>query len=385
MLWSLILLALLLTLLGLRGEQARLRFYREAAKALDGPTPPVTVIVPVKGHDEGLRENLASIAALDYPDYELIVTARSAGDVSPEALPAGARLILAGEGNPATGEKINNLLAAVKAARTVSEVFVFADSDGRVTPQWLRALVTALYQPGVGAATGYRWHLPAKLTPAAVLRSVWNAVIAGGMGPGNNHFCWGGAMAIRRETFFALDVPAWWHGAVSDDYRLSEAVKSAGLRIAFAPAALVASTDGTSAAEFLSWIRRQMMITRFYAPHLWKLSIFAHAVYCGAMLAALKIATVASLAALAIQLGVGMYKAWNRIRCARLILHNYPMLFQTFGTLHVLLVPIGTWLWLYSSVAAGFGNTIHWRGYRINLRRLPKPRATKQREPKAES
>lgn len=373
MLWSLIFLALLLTLLGLRGEQARLRFYREARTALDGPTPPVTVIVPVKGFDEGLRQNLASLATLDYPDYELLVTARSAGDVSIDLLPPNARLILTGPGDPNTGEKINNLIAAVKAARTESVVFVFADSDGRVPRQWLRALVTALHQEGVGAATGYRWHLPDRKTPANVLRSVWNAVIAGGMGPGKNHFCWGGAMAIRRETFFSLNVPAWWQGAVSDDYRLSEAVKTAGLRIAFAPAALVASTDSTTFPEFLSWIRRQLMITRFYAPNLWKLSLFAHTVYCLAMLAALKIATVASLAALALQLAVGMYKGWNRIRCARLVLHEYPMLFQTFGTLHVLLVPAGTWLWLYASLAAAFGNTIHWRGYRLTLRRLPPP------------
>ncbi|MFN7937613.1 MAG: glycosyltransferase [Bryobacteraceae bacterium] len=370
MLWSLIFLALLLTLLGLRGEQARLRFYRDARGALDGPTPPVTVIVPVKGHDEGLRDNLAALAALDYPDYELIVCARAAGDVHYDAIPVNARLVLAGHGDPGTGEKINNLMAAIKAARTESQVFVFADSDGRVPREWLRALVTALYQTGVGASTGYRWHLPEKLTPANILRSVWNAVIAGGMGPGRNNFCWGGAMAIRRETFLSLNVPAWWQGAISDDYRLSEAVKAAGLRIAFAPAAMVASTDSTTLPEFLAWSRRQLMITRFYAPNLWKLSVFAHAVYCGAMLAALKIATVASIAALAIQLGVGMYKGWNRIRCARLVLQNYPILFQTFGVLHVLLVPVGTWLWLYSSVAAGFGNTIHWRGYRIVLRRL---------------
>ena len=43
------------------------------------PTKPVTLIVPVKGYDEGLRENLAALAALDYPDYELIVAAHAAG------------------------------------------------------------------------------------------------------------------------------------------------------------------------------------------------------------------------------------------------------------------------------------------------------------------
>ena len=49
--------------------------------------PPASVIVPVKGEDEGLRENLAALASLDYPDYELIVAARSAADIPPGVLP----------------------------------------------------------------------------------------------------------------------------------------------------------------------------------------------------------------------------------------------------------------------------------------------------------
>lgn len=370
MLWFVAGLALVLTLIGLRGEGARLRFYREETNALDGPAPPATVIVPVKGFDEGLRENLAALASLDYPDYELLVAAQSEDDVPAGVLPARARLVVAGEGDPETGEKIRNLLAAVAAARTESVVYVFADSDGRVPARWLRALVTALHRDGAGAATGYRWHLPRRVSAASLLRSVWNAVIAGGMGPGQNRFCWGGAMAIRKETFLKLDVPAWWRGAVSDDYRLSEAVRAAGLGVAFAPGAMVAAVDGTTMTGFLAWIRRQMMITRFYAPGLWRLSLFAHVVYCGAMVATLKIATVASIGTLVVLLGVGMYKGWNRIRCARIAMQEYPQLFQTFALLHVLLVPVGTWLWLYSSVAAAIGNTIDWRGRKYRLRRL---------------
>ena len=52
--------------------------------------PPATVIVPVKGDDEGLRENLAALASLDYPDYELIVAAQSADDIPRGVLPARA-------------------------------------------------------------------------------------------------------------------------------------------------------------------------------------------------------------------------------------------------------------------------------------------------------
>jgi cellulose synthase/poly-beta-1,6-N-acetylglucosamine synthase-like glycosyltransferase len=379
MLWLVIALAVGLSLLSLRGERARWNYYQEMLARQDrGPAPKATVIVPVKGMEEGLEENLASLAELDYPDYELIVVAKSEADLPRQALPPGAKVVLAGEGDPETGEKINNLLAAVAAMRRESEVLAFADSDGRAGRQWLRALTAALAEPGAGAATGYRWHLPSRATAAAMLRSVWNAVIAGGMGAGSNNFVWGGAAAIRVETFRTLNVPAWWRGAISDDYRLSQAVRAAGLRIAFAPGALVASTDSTGMLEFLAWIRRQMRITRFYAPGLWKLALFAHVVSCTAMVGGLGLALggnrVAALA-LAIQLGTGWWKGYRRVALARLAMPEHREWFERHRALHVALVPAGTWLWLWSSFAAGFSNTISWRGYRLTLRTLPPPDA----------
>ena len=80
--------ALLLAILSLRGEWKRARFVCEAL-ADPGPAecPSATVIVPVKGMEEGLRENLASLASLDYPDYELIIAARNTQDIPPGVLP----------------------------------------------------------------------------------------------------------------------------------------------------------------------------------------------------------------------------------------------------------------------------------------------------------
>lgn len=373
MLWFLIALATLLALLSLRGELSRERFYRASLAAPPLQRwPPATVIVPVKGQDQGLRHNLESLASLDYPDYELIVVAHSLEDLPDSVVPSRARVVIAGPGDPSSGEKINNLLAAVAAARPQSTVLAFADSDGRVSAGWLRALVTPLDTPGVGASTGFRWYLPERGGVWPLLRSVWNAVIAGGMGPGNCRFCWGGATAIQRETFFAAHIPAWWRGAISDDYRLSAAIHAAGLTVAFVPGALVASTDSTTAPEFLSWSRRQMMITRFYAPRLWALALFAHVVYCGAMLAGARLAgTAAGLVAL--QLAIGYYKAWRRLSLARLAMPRQEAWFARYAVWHLLLTPIGTWLWLYSCAAAAFGSTITWRGYRLRLRRLAPP------------
>ena len=108
----------------------------------------------------GLRENLAALASLDYPDYELIVVAHSAADIPGGVLPSKARIVLAHGNDPTTGEKVQNLQAAVRATRKRSQILAFADSDGRVSRHWLRALVAPLSEPNVGASTGYRWFAP---------------------------------------------------------------------------------------------------------------------------------------------------------------------------------------------------------------------------------
>jgi hypothetical protein len=152
--WFFVAPALLLALLSLRGERKRAAYVERRLAESPSKFPPASVIVPVKGPDEGLSENLAALAALDYPDYELIVCARSAGDIPPVVLPRRAKIVLAEGADPDTGEKIQNLLAAVRAVRKGSRILAFADSDGRPSPGWLRALAAPLAEEGVGASTG---------------------------------------------------------------------------------------------------------------------------------------------------------------------------------------------------------------------------------------
>lgn len=365
--WILIGLAVLLGLLSLAGERARAEYVaRSLAHRLpDEACPPATVIVPVKGLDEGLAANLAALEVLDYPDYELIVVARHESDVPHAAIPPDARLIYAGEGDPGTGEKINNLLAAVRAARPESHLFAFADSDGRVRSGWLRSLAAALHRDAqAGAATGYRWHIPPRGGVWPLLRSSWNAVIAGGFGPGNNGFVWGGAMAIRRETFQSARVAEYWHGKISDDFRLAQAVRDAGLRIAFAPGAMVAARDHTTAPEFFEWIVRQMRITRAYRPRLWWTGMIAHVVYCGAMVASVPFAP----AALLVQFGLGMVKSRNRAVIARSCFPDDADWFERNGWVYTWTGPLVTWIWLYAFLGSAMSRRITWRGREYYLR-----------------
>src|SRR5215471_18285327 len=98
--------ALLLALLSLRGERKRAEYVAARLHADEGPMPPATVIVPVKGEDEGLRENLAALASLDYPDYELIVVAHSADDIPRGVLPSHCKVVLSHGEDAQTAEKV---------------------------------------------------------------------------------------------------------------------------------------------------------------------------------------------------------------------------------------------------------------------------------------
>ena len=97
--------ALVLAVLSLRGERKRAAYVARRLSGTSESLPPASVIVPVKGEDEGLRENLAALASLDYPDYELLVVARTAADIPPGVLPARAKIVLAhGAGGPTAGK-----------------------------------------------------------------------------------------------------------------------------------------------------------------------------------------------------------------------------------------------------------------------------------------
>lgn len=366
--------AFLLAAASWRGEREKFRYYRERLPDQKQSTflPPVSLIVPVKGHDEGLAGNLAMLARLDYPNYELIIAARSPEDIPAGVVPPQARVVFS-QGQPAgAAEKLQNLLEAVRAARPEAEVLAFADSDGQASPGWLRALVAPLAETGVGAATGYRVYLPEPADFWSGLRSAWNAVIFGTFGPGNAGFVWGGAMAVRRDLFSRLGIEKVWASTASDDYVLSEAVRSAKLQLRFAPGALVVSRDRIGGRALLQWIQRQMVITRIYAPRLWALSFAATVIYCTAMVSCVvELACGRWVAApvLAVLLALGMLKGTAREKLAALALPDSQPWFKRHGWIFTWLVPLATWTWLYGHLASAGTSVIEWRGYRYRLSR----------------
>ncbi len=151
------------------------------------------------------------------------------------------------------------------------QILAFVDSDARPAADWLRQLVQRLDQPGVVAATSYRWLVPRRSTPANFLVHALDASVAPLIGPGRHHLVWGGSWAVRRDAFERVNLRGAWRGTLSDDLVAARALRSLG-RVQFEPGAMVSTEIDFDFGGMFEFVRRQFTIGRFYAPEFWALA-----------------------------------------------------------------------------------------------------------------
>ena len=378
-------LALVSIYLGLLSVRGGVRFVRylqkELAEGLGDYTPFVTIFVPCRGVDVGLKENILSLFAQNYPAYEIIFVSDSAADPA-FAVIEEARQSFKKQTGPVisttvagaatdSGQKVHNLCAAVRAAHPASEVLVFADTDARPQKFWLRALVGPLQDESIGATSGYRWFVAAKAGVASHLLSVWNAAIASALGArGDKNFCWGGSTAIRRQTFERLKIADRWRGTVSDDFTVTRVLHEAGLPIKFVPHCLTPSFHRSTWTELVEFTTRQLKITRVYAPHLWKSVligslIFVLTFFGGIVLVALRISLGLSfltpLMLLLLIFAMGAVKSHLRLRAVGLVIADERMRTGPTTLAHIFLWPFASLVFLINACAAAASRRIQWR------------------------
>jgi len=156
-----------------------------------GNKPPISVLKPLCGHDDGLEQNLRSFLTQDYPKYEVLFGVHRSDDPAVAVAEniirefsgrTSARLVITGE-SPIPNAKAFSLNRMVREANY--DVLVMSDSDVRVTPSLLSHLAQELQDDQIGLIS-----CPYRAVPG---KSLWSRLEAIGM----NTELLGGVMVAR--------------------------------------------------------------------------------------------------------------------------------------------------------------------------------------------
>ncbi|QGZ66606.1 bacteriohopanetetrol glucosamine biosynthesis glycosyltransferase HpnI [Paraburkholderia acidisoli] len=220
------------------------RFFARGA-SVPSRFPGVTVVKPLHGDEWQLAEHLDTFSRQDYPGpIQYLFGVHDATDPalkSVEALRARypeATITVVADGRLyGPNRKIANLVNMLEHAE--HDILCFADSDVRVSRDYLSQVVGALGEPGVGLVTtvyrglcapGFWSQVGAAMTDYHFLPGVITGVAIGRARP-----CFGQTIAMTRDTLTAIGGLEQFAHHLAEDHAMGEAVRRSGVKVAIPP------------------------------------------------------------------------------------------------------------------------------------------------------
>jgi cellulose synthase/poly-beta-1,6-N-acetylglucosamine synthase-like glycosyltransferase len=234
---------------------------------------PAVLIIPVRGVPGHLDAMWQGICAQTYCSLRVIFAVESTDDPAYAAVRAlrggpAVEIVVAGP-TGLRGQKVHNMLAALRTLQPGDDIVVFADADIVPKPDWLARLIRALDDDGANMVSGYRWSYATDNRWATAFVCVINSSVATAARRSAWNIAWGGSMVLRRQTVEALDLERCWGRAVLDDLPLSRAVKEAGIGLRSPRDTLVPGPVSFSWKDAIAFGRRQYLFVRMHAPLQW--------------------------------------------------------------------------------------------------------------------
>ena len=201
--------------------------------------PSVSILKPVCGCDRYAYENLASFCNQTYSNYQIIFAIHDCDDASVAIVkqlmrdfPAVDLQLVVSDHSIGTNRKVSNVANAFTKAR--HDIILLADSDVRVTPDYLQQVVQPLHHADVGVVTClYRSLTEGWLTSFEALSSTTEfhpGVLVSNQLEGVK-FTMGQTIVIRRSVLEAIGGFAAIANYLADDFQLGYLPTQAGYKV----------------------------------------------------------------------------------------------------------------------------------------------------------
>ena len=218
------------------------RFFHPPGRTASAPDffPPLSILKPVHGLDREAYENFASFCRQEYPDFEILFCVTNDQDPAIPIIrqviadfPQRSIRLWIGSEPVGASDKVNKLVRLVREAR--HDILIVSDSDVRVEPGFLRAVVAPFADPAIGGVTClYRGLTDG--SPAAEFEALGNSadfapgVLVARM-LGGVDFMLGAVMATTRRNLAEIGGFAALADYFSDDYELGNRIARRAHRI----------------------------------------------------------------------------------------------------------------------------------------------------------
>ncbi len=349
-------------------------------------TPPVSILKPITGSEDGLRANLETFIHQDYPDYEIIFCLQDMNDPALPLLrelqlhhPARAMSIVVGDYSEGLNPKICNLIPGYRRAR--NDLVLISDANVRVHTGYLREAVSHMRDPDVGLVSHVVRGAEGATLGADLDNGYLNSFIVGTVALFDRlgvSCVIGKSMLIRKRDLEALGGLELVQDYLAEDFALAARFTRAGFRVVISPAPVDRVAIHTDVLTFLRRYTRWSAMRRTISGPVYLLEPLANPTAIAMVLAAAAVVglgpanpTIAVAGA-----AVGLKMAFD---AGSQILMGVPLRAR-----HVLMTPLRDLLLLYVWAAGYRTRTIVWRSTRLRVGRgsrlkVPDTRPVRQR------
>lgn len=338
------------------------RFFRTRRPRVDEFTPPVSVLKPVRGLDRASFENFATFCRQDYPDYEILFAVADEVDPATDVVrrliasfPERSIRLLIGAPELGPSSKVNKLCRLTREAD--HDLLVINDSDIRVTPDYLRAVVAPFRDPRVGAVTCLYTgitdgHLAGDLEAIGIATDFVPGVLAAWQLEGVK-FALGATMATTRERLRDIGGFEALASYCAEDFELGHRIAALGYLVELAPYVVSSECAAQTLRGYFQHQLRWAISTRHSRP----------VGYAGLLLTqGLPWAVAATLIMPVASVAAGYFGAYLTLR----LVLAWSVAKWALGDVRVVrqwwLLPIRDALAFVVWLAGLFQNRIHWRG-----------------------